>query len=98
MDAIPFTALMRRTCRASARSSLRRLRPLREIVPDIPEGLESVILRCLEKQPSERYSSAAELREGLKTIVKTLQLDQIMMPGEGAINMPVQQRLDMEDA
>jgi eukaryotic-like serine/threonine-protein kinase len=48
---------------------------LREIVPDLPAELESVILRCLEKRPSERYASAAELREGLKTIVKSLQLD-----------------------
>jgi serine/threonine protein kinase/tetratricopeptide (TPR) repeat protein len=70
--------------------------PLREIVPDLAIELESVILRCLEKQPSERYGSAAELREGLKTIVKSLQLDSMLMPGEGAINMPAQQRLDME--
>ncbi len=69
---------------------------LREIVPDIPRELESVILRCLEKQPSERYASAAEVREGLKTIVKSLQLDTMVMAGEGAINMPAQQRLDME--
>jgi serine/threonine-protein kinase len=69
---------------------------LREIVPDLPVELESVILRCLEKQPSERYASAAELREGLKTIVKSLQLDSMLMPGEGAINMAAQQRLDME--
>ena len=69
---------------------------LREIVPDIPRELESVILRCLEKQPSERYASAAEVREGLKTIVKSLQLDSMVMPGEGAINMPAQQRLDMD--
>jgi serine/threonine-protein kinase len=69
---------------------------LREIVPDLAVELESVILRCLEKQPSERYGSAAELREGLKTIVKSLQLDSMLMPGEGAINMPAQQRLDME--
>jgi len=68
---------------------------LREIVPGLPVELESVILRCLAKQPSERYASAAELREGLKTIVKSLQLDS-MLPGEGAINMPAQQRLDME--
>jgi serine/threonine-protein kinase len=69
---------------------------LREIVPDLPVELESVILRCLEKQPSERYGSAAELREGLKTIVKSLQLDTMLMPGEGAINMAMQQRLDMD--
>ncbi|MGA7158661.1 MAG: protein kinase [Acidobacteriaceae bacterium] len=69
---------------------------LREINPDLPVELESVILRCLEKQPSERYASAAELREGLKTIVKALQLDSMLMPGEGAINMAAQQRLDME--
>jgi serine/threonine protein kinase/tetratricopeptide (TPR) repeat protein len=70
--------------------------PLREIVPELPVELESVILRCLAKQPSERYGSAMELREGLKTIVKSLQLDSVVMPGEGAINMPAQQRLDME--
>ena len=70
--------------------------PLREIVPDIPRELESVILRCLEKQPSERYGSAAEVREGLKTIVKSLQLDTMVMATEGAITMAAQQRLDME--
>ena len=69
---------------------------LRQIVSDLPVELESVILRCLEKQPSERYASAAEVREALKTIVKSLQLDTMLMPGEGAINMPAQQRLDME--
>ena len=70
--------------------------PLREIVPGISIELESVILRCLAKQPSERYASAADVREGLKTIVKSLNLDSDMMPGGGAINMPAQQRLDME--
>jgi serine/threonine-protein kinase len=69
---------------------------LRDIVPGLALELESVILRCLAKQPSERYGSAAELREGLKTIVKALQLDSVVMPGEGAIYMPQQQRLDME--
>ncbi len=69
---------------------------LREIVPDIPVELESVILRCLEKQPAERFSSAADVRESLKTVLKSLQLDSVVMPGEGATNMPAQQRLDME--
>ena len=69
---------------------------LREIVPEIPVELESVILRCLEKQPSARYASAAEVREGLKTIVKALQLDTMVMASEGAVNMSTQQRLDLE--
>jgi serine/threonine protein kinase/tetratricopeptide (TPR) repeat protein len=70
--------------------------PLKEIVPDLPMELESVILRCLAKQPSERYASAIEVREGLRTILKALQLDAMVMPGEGAIHMPAQQRLDLE--
>jgi serine/threonine protein kinase/Tfp pilus assembly protein PilF len=69
---------------------------LREIVPGIPVELESVILRCLAKQPSERYQSAADVREGLKTILKSLQFDAMVMPGEGAVTMSAQQRLELE--
>src|SRR6202012_613751 len=58
---------------------------LREIVPEIPVELESVILRCLAKEPSERYSSAVEVREGMKLVMKTLQYDVQVMPGEGAV-------------
>src|SRR5882757_1010063 len=35
--------------------------PLREFVPDAPVELESVILRCLEKDVSKRYGNIAEL-------------------------------------
>ena len=70
--------------------------PLREILPEIPVELESVILRCLAKQPSVRYSSAADVREGLRTILKSLKLDDMMMASDGAINMPAQQRHDLE--
>jgi serine/threonine protein kinase len=35
--------------------------PLRAFRPDLPEGLESVILRCLEKDREKRYRNVAEL-------------------------------------
>jgi serine/threonine protein kinase len=39
--------------------------PLRQLRPDAPEGLEKVISRCLEKDPSARFSDVAELTEAL---------------------------------
>ena len=35
--------------------------PLREYVPDAPEELEDVVLRCLEKDADKRYRNIAEL-------------------------------------
>ncbi|HKP91019.1 MAG TPA: protein kinase [Thermoleophilaceae bacterium] len=34
--------------------------------PDVPRGLEEVVLRLLAKSPDERYPSATELREALR--------------------------------
>jgi eukaryotic-like serine/threonine-protein kinase len=69
---------------------------LRQIVPDLPVELESVILRCLEKQPSARFSSAADVREGLRTVMKALQLDSVGMPGDSISQLPTQGRLELE--
>lgn len=38
---------------------------LRDIRPELAGGLETVILRCLEKEPDKRYSSVAELAVAL---------------------------------
>lgn len=40
----------------------------REIEPDIPEGLNALILRCLEKDKEKRFQSAAEILSELKSI------------------------------
>jgi serine/threonine protein kinase/Tfp pilus assembly protein PilF len=69
---------------------------LREIAPHLPVELESVILRCLEKQPSARFSSAAEVREALKTIMMAMQLDSVLLPGDNISIRPSQGRLALD--
>jgi serine/threonine-protein kinase len=61
---------------------------LAEIVPSVSTELKSVIATCLEKNPAERYASAAEVREALKTIMKALQIETGSIPGEAAANLP----------
>jgi serine/threonine-protein kinase len=64
--------------------------PPRQINPSIPLELESVILRCLEKQPAARFASAADLREALKTIMMAMHLDSVGLPGEAITLLPSQ--------
>jgi serine/threonine-protein kinase len=40
---------------------------LREQIPELPSDLESVLLRCLAKEPSARYQDAVELAAALAT-------------------------------
>ncbi len=71
--------------------------PIREIAPHLPVELESVIFRCLEKQPSARFASAADVREALKTIMMAMQLDSVLIPGEPPVSLlPSQGRLQIE--
>ena len=40
-------------------------RPLRDLRPDVPEGVSAVILRCLEKQRDRRFANVGELAAAL---------------------------------
>jgi serine/threonine-protein kinase len=61
---------------------------LSDIVPGLSVELKSVIAACLEKNPAARYTSAAEVREALKTIMKAMQIETGIIPGEAAANLP----------
>lgn len=42
--------------------------PPRSIRPKLPEALQQIILRCLKKDPNERYQEAAELARDLRRV------------------------------
>ena len=44
----------------------RRIKPLRQIDPTIPMELERICLKCLQRDPENRYSNAADLENELK--------------------------------
>lgn len=43
--------------------------PPKRLVPAIPKDLESICLRCLEKQPEKRYASVADLHEDVERFI-----------------------------
>jgi len=59
------------------------------VAPGIPPELKSVIAASLEKNPGARTASAAEVREGLKTIMNALRIDAGMIPSDAAASSPV---------
>jgi eukaryotic-like serine/threonine-protein kinase len=61
---------------------------LSAIVPDISPELKSAIGGCLEKTPSARYATAGEVREALKTVMRTMRIETGMVYGDTPANLP----------
>jgi serine/threonine-protein kinase len=40
-------------------------RPLKDFMPDVPDALEAILMKCLAKEPDQRFGSVAELAEQL---------------------------------
>ena len=50
-------------------------KPLREIVPAVPEKLEAIVHKALAKHPSERFADANELRQEILAVAQELGLE-----------------------
>jgi serine/threonine protein kinase/Tol biopolymer transport system component len=54
--------------------------PATRLNPDIPEQLDAIIARCLEKDPEMRYQHASDLVADLKRLKRDLDSQQFAMP------------------
>ncbi|MCI0607161.1 protein kinase [bacterium] len=45
-------------------------KPLRSIKPNIPADLETIVMKCLQKEPERRYESAKSLADDLRRFVE----------------------------
>jgi serine/threonine-protein kinase len=79
----PFEAPAKDSARPPAagdRSAAQRIRrdtpaPLRERAPHVPRSVERIVMRLLEKSPSERYASANDVLERLQRELRALTRD-----------------------
>lgn len=55
---------------------------------EVPESFQNVILKALDKQPSNRFKSVTELGEALKTIMKSMDFEVGTVPGEHSAVLP----------
>jgi len=54
--------------------------PLREVVPDVPASVESIVLKCCQKSPDRRYQSMADLIADLKKALMNPEGDFVVNP------------------
>ncbi|MGE0886378.1 MAG: protein kinase [Blastocatellales bacterium] len=63
--------------------------PILSIRPDIPPTLAAIIMRMLQKNPNERFQTAAELMEALQIHERTVGEDSITRGASGRLTKPI---------
>jgi eukaryotic-like serine/threonine-protein kinase len=66
--ALPFTQHSAAELAAAVLLGVAELVPLREVRPDLPDGLVVLIERCMQRKPSDRFPSAAALHQALAAL------------------------------
>ena len=61
---------------------------LRQLSPDVPEGLARVVARMLEKEPAARYPTMAEVRQELRPFAASDNPYAVPAPARRARNIP----------
>jgi serine/threonine protein kinase/tetratricopeptide (TPR) repeat protein len=59
-------------------------RPLREIKAEIPVSLEQYVVRCLRKDPSQRFQTMLEVKQSLKEIASSAVVSPVVTKKEAA--------------
>jgi len=62
--------------------------PPQQIRSEIPDTLNELILKALDKQPANRFNSVTELHGALKTLMQTMDFEKGMIPGESSALLP----------
>ncbi len=60
-----------------------KVRPLRELRPEVPEGLARLVTRMMAREPAERYAQPAEVAAALAPFVEG-----VKVPPEGSGELP----------
>ncbi|HGY90563.1 MAG TPA: serine/threonine protein kinase [Planctomycetes bacterium] len=56
--------------------------PIRHLAPHVPPALERVLLRCLEKEPADRYQSAADVLRAIEAAMTPMEEDTYIGPSK----------------